>query len=125
MDGQSQALTARQVSTLESEPVRRMIRTIILEAMSKGAHEILLEPSGLGLLVSYIVRTTRHRMTPLPRSLMIPIMQTIKEAAQLGAATDGADDGEMLVRTKGRVYQLLVLVTPSEQGDCISIRLPV
>lgn len=125
MDGQSQALTSRQVSTPESEPVRRIVRTIILEAIARGAHEIQLEPSGLGLLVSYTVRTTRHRMAPLPRSLMIPIMQTIKEAAQLGTATGEADDGEMLVRTKGRVYQLLVLVTPSDNGDCISIRLPV
>ncbi len=124
---QAEAEGARRiVATLvqaSDEPIERIAKKIIEQAIESRASDIHIEPGARRLLIRYRIDGVLHDAIVLPTYVAQPLAARLKLMAEL-PLTERAlpHDGRIHVRHDDHDYQLRVSVVPSLYGESVVMR---
>jgi len=105
-------------------PVAQALTLIIDEAVKARASDIHLQPQEDKLRIRYRIDGTLHDMLSLPLMTAIPLISRIKILANMNIADrHRPQDGQLSIKTKGRLIDIRVGTTPTVYGEMAALRL--
>jgi type IV pilus assembly protein PilB len=118
--GQDVAGAAVTPTTAPSEVLAYLLKL----GAKKGASDIHIEPNEEELTIKYRIDGFFYKVNPMPRTLLEPLLASIKATFKLEEDKDGHSmKGRMLTRLQERDYELVVLTLPTRQGPSATIKL--
>ena len=101
----------------EEEPVVRIVNSILLEALQKGASDIHIEPMPDAVYVRYRIDGVLYDRPSPPKHLQWPIISRLKIIANLDIAERRlSQDGRFSIRAFGRDADVRMSVMPTVDG---------
>jgi len=105
-------------------PVAQALTLIIDEAVKARASDIHLQPQEDKLRIRYRIDGTLHDMLSLPLMTATPLISRIKIIANMNIADHHrSQDGQLSIKTKGRLIDIRVGTTPTVYGEMAALRL--
>ena len=105
-------------------PVAQALTLIIDEAVKARASDIHLQPQEDKLRIRYRIDGTLHDMLSLPLMTVTPLISRIKILANMNIADHHRpQDGQLSIKTKGRLIDIRVGTTPTVYGEMAALRL--
>jgi type IV pilus assembly protein PilB len=117
-------LNAEKVSSEES-PIVKLVDSTILDAINKGASDIHIETSHLGLIIRYRINGMLHQATnPIDAKHQSPIISRIKVMSELDIAEKRVpQDGRFKLKVKDRFIDFRISILPTIFGEDAVIRI--
>ena len=112
------------LDTATEAPIAQALTLIIDEAVKARASDIHLQPSESKLRVRYRIDGTLHDMFSLPLVTATPLISRIKILANMNIADHHRpQDGQLSVKTKGRLIDIRVGMIGTVYGEMAVLRL--
>ena len=116
-------LDADQASATAS-PVVSLVDRVLVQALSRGASDIHIEPQDDGLLVRFRQDGVLEAIDKLPKQLTPAVTSRLKIMADLDIAERRLpQDGRIRRRWRGRQFDLRVSTLPTRYGEKVCMRL--
>jgi type IV pilus assembly protein PilB len=107
----------------ESNPVKRLVNMVLLEAIRNRASDIHFEPFEDEFKMRYRIDGLLYEMLPPPRSIAMAVSSRIKVMANLNIAERRLpQDGRIELVVNGRPVDLRVAVLPTMFGESVVMR---
>jgi hypothetical protein len=107
----------------DDAPVTKLVNLMIVEAVTKRASAIYVQPEQNRLVVLYEINGVKVERDHPPRRLHGPIVRRIKIMAGLELAGGQREQrGRFSLALAGRNYEMAVHVTPGQHGEAIVLR---
>jgi type IV pilus assembly protein PilB len=107
----------------ESNPVKRLVNMVLLEAIRNRASDIHFEPFEEEFKMRYRIDGLLYEMLPPPRSIAMAVSSRIKVMANLNIAERRLpQDGRIELVVNGRPVDLRVSVLPTMFGESVVMR---
>lgn len=107
----------------ESNPVKRLVNMVLLEAIRNRASDIHFEPFENEFYMRYRIDGLLYEMLPPPRSIAMAIASRIKVMANLDIAERRLpQDGRIELMVGGRPVDLRISVLPTMFGESVVMR---
>jgi type IV pilus assembly protein PilB len=115
----------RSLEELANEaPIVKLVNLLFLQAISKGASDIHVEPREHDTVVRYRVDGILHAGTTVPSAQATAIVSRIKILAALDIAERRLpQDGRMSMQVMGQDYDFRVASTPTLHGEAVVLRI--
>ena len=123
-DVEDEALTVEKVAR-DTSPIIKLVDTMILDALSKRASDIHIEPTEKGVVVKYRVDGALFEaMEPLDKQHQSSIISRIKVMSELDIAEKRVpQDGRFKLKVRDRMVDFRVSIMPSLFGEDVVIRI--
>ncbi|MGC9454189.1 MAG: GspE/PulE family protein [Phycisphaerae bacterium] len=113
--------TVREAS--ESNPVKRLVNMVLLEAIRNRASDIHFEPFEDEFKMRYRIDGLLYEMLPPPKSIAVAIASRVKVMANLDIANRRTpQDGRIPLMVNGNPVDLRVSVLPTMFGESVVMR---
>ncbi len=121
---EDEAITVEKVAR-DTSPIIKLVDTMILDALSKRASDIHIEPTEKGVVVKYRVDGALFEaMEPLDKQHQSPIISRIKVMSELDIAEKRVpQDGRFKLKVRDRMVDFRVSIMPSLFGEDVVIRI--
>ncbi len=107
----------------DSNPVRRLVNMVLLEAIRNRASDVHFEPFENEFKMRYRIDGLLYEMLPPPRSIALAVASRIKVMANLNIAERRLpQDGRIELVVNGRPVDLRVSVLPTMFGESVVMR---
>ena len=107
----------------ESNPVKRLLNTVLMQAIKERASDIHFEPFETEYKMRYRIDGVLYEMVPPPRFIAMAISSRIKVMANLDIAERRVpQDGRIPLMVQGHPVDLRVAVLPTIFGESIVLR---
>ena len=114
----------KSLSSSASSPVVTLVDKVLVEALSRGASDIHLEPQEDGLLIRFRQDGVLEALEKLPKNLIPAVTSRLKIMADLDIAERRLpQDGRIRRRYQSKVFDLRVSTLPSRFGEKVCMRL--
>ena len=111
-------------SAIQEAPLVRLVNSLIIDAIRRGASDIHLEPYEKVFRVRYRIDGTLIEMTPLPFRLRPAVTSRLKIMASLNIAERRVpQDGRIKIRLANKTVDLRVSTLPTIFGEKIVMRI--
>ena len=108
----------------DAAPIIRLVKAIIWEAVSEGAHEIYFEPLEQELMVRFRAGATVYNLLSSPKCIQSAIISCIKVIAGMSTLPHlPARQGYLWLRAAGRILTMSGSVIPHRFGEQVVLRL--
>ncbi|KAA0010012.1 response regulator [Billgrantia pellis] len=105
-------------------PAVRLINGLLLEAINRGAREILIQPRLDTVAVRYRLDGTMQDILQVPTSLLMAVVSRFKVMTDLDVTERQApQQGHITVKTSMRLVDMAISTLPTTHGEQIHIRL--
>jgi type IV pilus assembly protein PilB len=107
----------------EDGPAVKLVRSIVAQAIERGASDVHFDPEPEGMEVRMRVDGVLSDSTPIPRHLVASVVSRIKILADLDIAERRMpQDGRITLSVDGRPVDLRVVVLPLIEGESVVLR---
>ena len=114
----------KSLTSSNSSPVVTLVDKVLVEALSRGASDIHLEPQEDGLLIRFRQDGVLEPLEKLPKNLIPAVTSRLKIMADLDIAERRLpQDGRIRRRYQSKVFDLRVSTLPSRYGEKVCMRL--
>jgi len=111
-------------AAISDAPLVRLVDSIIIDAIRRGASDIHIEPYERAVRVRYRIDGTLVEMSPIPFRLKAAVVSRIKIMADLDISERRIpQDGRIKVKTGGKTVDLRVSVLPVIFGEKVVMRI--
>lgn len=111
-------------SAVQEAPLVRLVNSLIIDAIRRGASDIHLEPYEKVLRVRYRIDGTLIEMTPLPFRLKPAVTSRLKIMSNLNIAERRVpQDGRIKIRLANKTVDLRVSTLPTIFGEKVVMRI--
>lgn len=111
-------------AALSEAPLVRLVDSIIVDAIRRGASDIHIEPYERAVRVRYRIDGTLIEMTPIPFRLKAAVVSRLKIMSELDISERRVpQDGRIKVKTSGKTVDLRVSVLPVIFGEKVVMRI--
>ncbi len=111
-------------SSADQVPVVRLVNSILLDAIRRGASDIHMDPGEASFRVRFRVDGMLHEVMTPPKRVEPAVVSRVKIMANLDIAERRMpQDGRIKLRQSGREVDFRVSVLPSLFGESITLRL--
>ncbi len=108
----------------DSTPVKRLLNTVLLQAIKEKASDIHFEPFEDEFKMRYHIDGVLYEMVPPPKSIAMAIVSRIKVMANLDIAERRMpQDGRIPLIVQGKSIDLRVAVLPTIFGESVVMRI--
>jgi type IV pilus assembly protein PilB len=108
----------------DSTPVKRLLNTVLLQAIKEKASDIHFEPFEDEFKMRYRIDGVLYEMIPPPKSIAMAIVSRIKVMANLDIAERRMpQDGRIPLVVQGKSIDLRVAVLPTIFGESVVMRI--
>ncbi len=107
----------------EDGPAVKLVRSIVAQAIERGASDVHFDPETDGMEVRMRVDGVLSDSTPIPKHLVASVVSRIKILADLDIAERRLpQDGRISLAVDGRPVDLRVVVLPLIEGESVVLR---
>lgn len=107
----------------EEAPVIKLVNTIIMDAVKRGASDIHLEPLERRFLIRYRIDGVLQEVHEPPKRLEGPVISRIKIMANMDIAERRVpQDGRIKMKVRGREIDFRVNTLPAQHGESVVLR---
>ena len=107
----------------EDGPAVKLVRSIVAQAIERGASDVHFDPETDGMEVRMRVDGVLSDSTPIPKHLVASVVSRIKILADLDIAERRLpQDGRISLSVDGRPVDLRVVVLPLIEGESVVLR---
>jgi len=111
-------------AAISDAPLVRLVDSIIIDAIRKGASDIHIEPYERAVRVRYRIDGTLIEMSPIPFRLKAAVVSRLKIMSDLDISERRVpQDGRIKVKTGGKMVDLRVSVLPVIFGEKVVMRI--
>ncbi|MFO7768704.1 MAG: type IV-A pilus assembly ATPase PilB [bacterium] len=111
-------------AAISDAPLVRLVDSIIIDAIRRGASDIHIEPYERAVRVRYRIDGTLVEMSPIPFRLKAAVVSRLKIMADLDISERRIpQDGRIKVKTGGKTVDLRVSVLPVIFGEKVVMRI--
>ncbi len=111
-------------AAISDAPLVRLVDSIIIDAIRRGASDIHIEPYERAVRVRYRIDGTLIEMSPIPFRLKAAVVSRIKIMSDLDISERRVpQDGRIKVKTGGKAVDLRVSILPVIFGEKIVMRI--
>ena len=111
-------------AAISDAPLVRLVDSIIIDAIRRGASDIHIEPYERAVRVRYRIDGTLIEMSPIPFRLKAAVVSRLKIMSDLDIAERRIpQDGRIKVKTSGKTVDLRVSVLPVIFGEKVVMRI--
>ena len=123
-EGRDESIDLNELRELaDSNPVKRLLNLVLLQAISDKASDIHFEPFEDEFKMRYRIDGTLYEMVPPPRHIAVAISSRIKVMADLDIAERRMpQDGRIALVVGGRPVDLRVSILPTLFGESVVLR---
>ena len=116
-----------EVESFEDEQVdsevANTLRRLLAQAITESASDVHLEPRPDGMLVRFRVDGTLHERASVPRSWADPLIERVKEMADLGPGQGLPQEGRAQLSFQSQPVYLRIATTPTIHGEGAVVRI--
>ncbi len=111
-------------AALSDAPLVRLVDSIIVDAIRRGASDIHIEPYERAVRVRYRIDGTLIEMSPIPFRLKAAVVSRLKIMSDLDISERRVpQDGRIKVKTRGKTVDLRVSILPVIFGEKVVMRI--
>jgi len=111
-------------AALTDAPLVRLVDSLIIDAIRRGASDIHIEPYERAVRVRYRIDGTLIEMSPIPFRLKAAVISRIKIMSELDISERRVpQDGRIKVKTGGKTVDLRVSILPVIFGEKVVMRI--
>lgn len=123
-DGRGDSIDLAEIKEMaESNPVKKLLNLVLLQAIKDKASDIHFEPFEDEFKMRYRIDGVLYEMVPPPRYVAMAIASRIKVMANLDIAERRLpQDGRIELQLRGRPIDLRVAVLPTMFGESVVLR---
>ena len=111
-------------AALSAAPLVRLVDSIIVDAIRRGASDIHIEPYERAVRVRYRIDGTLIEMSPIPFRLKAAVVSRLKIMSDLDISERRVpQDGRIKVKTSGKTVDLRVSILPVIFGEKVVMRI--
>jgi type IV pilus assembly protein PilB len=111
-------------SSADQVPVVRLVNSILLDAIKRGASDVHMDPSETNFRVRFRVDGLLHEVMTPPKRVEPAVVSRLKIMANLDIAERRMpQDGRIKLRQSGREVDFRVSVLPSLFGESVTLRI--
>jgi len=106
------------------DPADRLLETLISQALREGATDIHITPQTKNVRVRFRVNGSTHDLPDLPKAMSIPILNWVKDIANIDSSIKGVpQEGRFVERVGERDVSVQVSSIPSIHGENLILHL--
>lgn len=111
-------------AAVSDAPLVRLVDSIIVDAIRRGASDIHIEPYERAIRVRYRIDGTLVEMSPIPFRLKAAVVSRLKIMSDLDISERRVpQDGRIKVKTRGKTVDLRVSILPVIFGEKVVMRI--
>ena len=111
-------------AAITEAPLVRLVDSLIIDAIRRGASDIHIEPYERAIRVRYRIDGTLIEMSPIPFRLKAAVISRIKIMSELNISERRVpQDGRIKVKTGGKAVDLRVSILPVIFGEKVVMRI--
>jgi general secretion pathway protein E len=108
----------------DEEPIKKLMNSILVQSVRDNSSDIHIDPGPNETIVRNRIDGVLHRMTTVPRSGHIPLVNRVKVMAGLDISTKTKpQDGRTMILHAGRKIDIRVSIIPTVHGEQAVLRL--
>jgi len=122
--GQEVDVGAKEKELAEEAPIIRIVNVLLQQAIKERATDIHIEPQRRSVRIRYRIDGVLHEIMNLPRYVHAPLISRIKIMGDMNIAEKRLpQDGRILVRFRGKEYDIRVSTIPTTFGEKAVLRI--
>jgi Ca-activated chloride channel homolog len=106
-----------------SAPIFRLVSLTLREAVQLRATHVFLHPDDARVQIDYVIDGALHKGDSLPRRLLLPIVNHLRNLARIAELSDQLQQGEFKVTVGARDVVIRAYFIPTPHGQSVVLRL--
>ncbi len=123
--GEDEPVNTGRIEDLANEaPIVKLVNSLIIEALRRGASDTHIEPFERDIKVRYRVDGILYEAPPPPKKLYLAIVSRVKIMADLNIAEKRLpQDGRIKLKLLGKDIDIRVSTVPTVYGESVALRI--
>ncbi|HIE08995.1 MAG TPA: type II/IV secretion system protein, partial [Armatimonadetes bacterium] len=122
--GQEVDVSAKEKELAEEAPIIRIVNVLLQQAIKERATDIHIEPQRRNVRIRYRIDGVLHEIMNLPRYVHAPLISRLKIMGDMNIAEKRLpQDGRILIRFRGKEYDIRVSTIPTTFGEKAVLRI--